>query len=121
MKLNGYNNSLINFGQTINFDKFIFGYENEIISKAIFGFNLDSLRNGLTAEVNNSISFDKFEVHFENDIVQQIDSVIQDFDLFEMFTYGEYIVTFEFDSNGFVVSRSVVPKSTIPNSQLSHL
>ncbi len=108
MKLNGLPNNLIKFGNTISYDKFLFGYHNEIVSKAILGLNMLAIKEGLTKDVSDSISFDRFEVHFENDLPHKSTNSLTDFDSYEMYTYGECIMTFEFDSNGLEVSKKIL-------------
>lgn len=95
-KLNNAKSQILLMNEKINVEgEYVFGYDNETISRAIFGINIKDIKKTLCGE--NDIKIKEFEIYMDSNIpLDQMD----DFALFEMFTIGEGLTSFKFEGTG---------------------
>ena len=94
-KTNEEESKLIIFNDNINImDYFSFGYDKEVQSRALFGFSLPLIKRYLGIEGK---SLKNFYICFENGLSFDYQDT---FALYQLYTYGEGILEYEFDNEG---------------------
>lgn len=94
-KLNGKRSDIVMLSEKANLhSRWSFGYENEIVSKAVFGINMKDIKASICEDLGKITDI---EIYMDSNLpVDEFD----DFAYYEMYTFAEGMISFKFDANG---------------------